>query len=449
MDICVIGGGYVGLVTAAGLAHVGHSVSCVEIDRKRLDALNAGRLPIHERGLPEMVDDGVARKLLRFTDDLASVVARSQIAIIAVQTPPREDGTVNTDFVKLAMTEILAHAPRGLTVVVKSTVPIGTGDELARLADHVDRDVTVVSNPEFQREGLAVGDFLEPDRIVIGGADDQSIDLVAKMYESIDSAVLKVSRRASELGKYAANSYLASRISFMNEIAQLCDAARIDVVDVEEIIGSDQRIGPHFLKPGLGWGGSCFPKDVSGLLSMANEAGIRLQIISAANEVNRLQAQLAFAHATAGLDLSGGATVGVLGLSFKPNTDDVRESPAVRLVEQLSAAGVATKAYDPVAMPNARQVLSNTLFCDSPYQVAEGVDAVIIATDWPEFRETDWSRIAMGTSVTATSPSGSNPPSSVNGLTSCSTRDGPPIRPAIWNSTGTSSAFTRPQASAP
>lgn len=392
--ISVIGAGYVGLVTGAGLAWLGHSVVLLESDRTRLARLANGHVPIHEPGLAELLANARDDGRLEFAGDYAAVIPSSDYAFLAVNTPAGPDGEADTRHVFAAVRMLLEHARPGLTVVTKSTVPVGTGDEIERLVLEAGLDgIEVVSNPEFLREGTAVDDFLHPDRIVVGTARPATAEAVAGLYEGLDAAVFVTSRRSAELAKYAANALLATRISFMNEIASISETVGADVEEVARVVGADSRIGPKFLQAGLGWGGSCFPKDLTALAATAARSGRKAAILEAVIEVNARQRERAvelLLDATGGRD---GATVGVLGLAFKPHTDDLRGSPALAIIGRLLEDGVRVRAHDPQAMAHASLLLPTVTLSDEPYDVAEGADALLLATEWPEYLQLDWTRI--------------------------------------------------------
>ncbi len=393
-SVTVIGAGYVGLVTSACLAELGHTVVCVEINPLRLAMLERGEIPIYEPGLEELVRRHRTDGRLTFTDDYTVAIPAADFAFIAVNTPPAADGRADTSFVFSAADAILAHARPGLIIVTKSTVPVGTGDALAqraRAGGHA--SVKIVSNPEFLREGSALADFMVPDRIVVGAADPAAGRAVAGLYASLDAPVIVCDRRSSELAKYAANAFLATRISFMNEIATLCEAAAADVEAVARVMGTDRRIGPAFLRAGLGWGGSCFPKDVRALAAIAADHGHPSALLPAAVTVNAQQRGRVVAQLVAAVQGRTDATVGILGLAFKPGTDDVRESPALAVAERLHEDGIRVRAHDPVAMANAQIVLPGIEYCHDPYEVAVGCDALLLATEWPDYLVLDWHRL--------------------------------------------------------
>jgi UDPglucose 6-dehydrogenase len=390
-SISVIGAGYVGLVTAACLAELGHTVTGLEVDETRLAMLRRGELPIFEPGLGKLFAKHFGSGRLRFESDYAAAIPESEFVFVAVNTPCREDGSADTQFVTSAVRMVLAHARPGLIIILKSTVPVGTADELAMLTAPADvPGVEIVSNPEFLREGSAVADFLQPDRIVVGAEHEAVGDRVAALFDGINAPVMRCSRRAAELAKYTSNALLAARISFMNEIAGLAATLGADVGDVARIVGADRRIGPSFLNAGLGWGGSCFPKDIRALVATAANQGVATPILRAVIDVNSHQRELAFQHLRAAVGGRPGATIGVLGLSFKPGTDDIRESPALDVIGRLIEEGIHVRAHDPAAMPNARRVLPVISFCECAAEVADGADALLLATEWPEYLSLDW-----------------------------------------------------------
>jgi UDPglucose 6-dehydrogenase len=388
------GAGYVGLVTGTCLAELGHAVVCLETDPVRLSMLQRGELPIHEPGLGDAINRLTRTGRLRFADDYAAAVPECDFAFIAVSTPAGPDGRADTSFVFAAARSIIEHARPGLIVVVKSTVPVGTADDIAQLIGRAGRaDVDVVANPEFLREGSAIRDFAAPDRIVIGASDPAAGRAVAQLYASLDAPVMLCSPRSAELAKYAANALLATRISFINEMSVICDALQADVEEVARIVGADRRIGPAFLKAGLGWGGSCFPKDVRALAASAADRNCPADMLDAVLNVNARQREGAFHRIRSAVGTSDGAVVGVLGLAFKPDTDDLRGSPALDIIGRLLEEGIQVRAHDPVAMPKARAILPNIHYCDDAYEVTRGSDALLLATEWPEYLLLDWARV--------------------------------------------------------
>jgi UDPglucose 6-dehydrogenase len=398
VQIGVVGTGYVGLVVGACLAENGNSVSCVDNDQSKVEALRRGEIPIYEPGLEEMIPRNVAEERLRFTTDLASAVRKSEILFIAVGTPQDEDGSADLRHV-LSVAESIGKAMNGPKVlVIKSTVPVGTArrvrETVAAVTEH---SFSVVSNPEFLKEGAALDDFLKPDRVVIGVDGPEAEATMRELYEPFvrtGNPILVMDPASAELTKYAANAMLATRISFMNEIANLCDQVGADVRHVRLGMGTDSRIGSSFLFPGVGYGGSCFPKDVKALLRMGQQAVSPLRVAAAVDAANEAQKAILATRIEAYLGSLKGAVVGVWGLAFKPRTDDVRESPAHVLIEALLARGAKVKAYDPKAMGQARRVFGDRIeLCQKSYEAVEGADALAVVTEWAEFREPDFARI--------------------------------------------------------
>ncbi len=395
MRICVVGSGYVGLVTAACLADSGNHVVGVDVDDTKVAALSAGECPIFERGLGELLAANLKAGRLRFTTDLKAAVANTEFIFLAVGTPGQPDGSADLRVVE----EVAAQVGRALAgpvvLVIKSTVPVGTGARVAEIVASVTKHrCDVVSNPEFLKEGTAVDDFMRPDRVVIGSEDPEAAERVAELYKPFvrnNKPIVRMSRAAAEMTKYAANSYLATRISFINEVAEICERAGVDVDEVRRGMGLDARIGQHFLYPGVGYGGSCFPKDVRALSHSARELGVEPGILEAVDRRNQRQ-RSAMAERIIqrlGPDLKR-RRVAVWGLAFKPNTDDVREAPAITIVEALLAAGAALAVHDPKALEAARAVLSERVtYCQDPYAALEGADALLINTEWMEYRSPD------------------------------------------------------------
>lgn len=399
MNVAVVGTGYVGLVAGTCFAELGHKVVCVDNDQNKLAKLRAGKLPIYEPGLEEMVPRNVNRGRLVFTDDLAGAVKGAEVVFIAVGTPPGEDGSADLRYV-LAVADAIGKALDGFKVVVmKSTVPIGTCDRIRGVIEGLTKEpFAVVSNPEFLREGVAVEDFMRPERIVVGTNDERAIDVMRRLYRPLtaDGAkLLLMDVRSSEMTKYASNSMLATRISFMNEIANLCEKLGADVENVRRGMGSDSRIGPHFLKAGVGYGGSCFPKDVAALIQTARENGAEVGILRAAVETNERQ-KVKLVEVIKG-DLGEslvGKKIALWGLAFKPQTDDMREAPSIPLCEALVAAGAEVVAYDPEARHTAKVELGDTIvYAEDPYKGLEGADALCLVTEWKEFTAPDWERV--------------------------------------------------------
>jgi len=400
MKIAVVGSGYVGLVAAACLSEMGNTVISVDNDQEKIAGLEKGILPIYEPGLDVLIDRNVREKRLSFSTDTALAVKKSSIIFIAVGTPPEEDGSADLKHV-LAVAADIGRAMDGPRIVInKSTVPVGTA-ELVRceVKKYTDYRVDVVSNPEFLKEGAAIDDFMKPDRVVVGTASDEVAEVMQELYRPFvrtNNPIYIMSNRSAELTKYVANSLLATKISFMNEIANLCDVVGADVQDIRRGIGSDRRIGPHFIFPGVGFGGSCFPKDVKALRHTSDSYGYHLDILQAVTEVNTAQKRIMGKKITGvfGEDLTG-KTFGVWGLSFKPNTDDMREAPSLVIIRDILDRGGKVKAYDPEATEYARKLLGDSItYCHSGYEALEGSDALLLITEWTEFREPDFERIA-------------------------------------------------------
>ena len=400
MRIAMIGTGYVGLVSGACFADFGHVVTCVDSDAGKIAAVERGEMPIYEPGLEEMVASNMAQARLVFTTDLAAAVRQAEAVFIAVGTPSRRgDGHADLTYVHAAARAI-ATALDGFTVVVtKSTVPVGTGDEVEALIREVrpQADFAVVSNPEFLREGAAIGDFKRPDRIVVGSEDARAREVMSEIYRPLylnQSPILFTSRRTAELTKYAANAFLATKITFINEIADLCEKVGADVQDVARGIGLDNRIGGKFLHAGPGYGGSCFPKDTLALIKTAQTYAAPMQIVETVAAVNaaRKRAMAERVIAACGGSVAG-KTIGLLGLAFKPNTDDMRDAPSLDIVAALMAAGAKVKAHDPQAMGQARPLMPGVEFCADAYLCAEGAAALVIVTEWEAFRALDLARV--------------------------------------------------------
>ena len=404
MRIAMIGTGYVGLVSGACFADFGHDVVCVDKDSRKIEGLHAGRMPIWEPGLDALVQANVDRGRLSFTTDVAQGVKGAEAVFIAVGTPARRgDGHADLTFVYQAVRELAAHIAAGTVVVTKSTVPVGTGDEIVKILNEEGAaDISVASNPEFLREGAAIADFKHPDRIVVGAEDERAEAVLKEIYRPLflnRAPILFTGRRTAELTKYAANAFLAVKISFINEIANLCEAVDADVQDVARGIGLDNRIGPKFLHAGPGYGGSCFPKDTLALLQTAEQAGLDQKIVRTTVQVNdSRKAEMVDRVAKAlGGDLAG-KRIGLLGLAFKPNTDDMRDAPSLPLVAGLQSRGASVCAFDPVAADHAKGLMPGVEFATNPYAVAQGADALVVVTEWDEFRGIDLDRIAAAMS---------------------------------------------------
>ncbi|WP_404421061.1 UDP-glucose dehydrogenase family protein [Thalassospira australica] len=400
MRVAMIGTGYVGLVSGACFSEFGTEVICVDKDAAKIARLEDGIMPIYEPGLDVLVENNVKAGRLKFTTDLKEGVKGAEAIFIAVGTPTRRgDGHADLSYVYAAAEEI-ADAIEGFTVIVtKSTVPVGTGREVERIIRErrPDAEFAVVSNPEFLREGSAIGDFMRPDRVVIGTSDERARDVMRDLYRPlylIETPIVFTSRETSEMIKYAANTFLAAKITFINEIADLCEKVGADVHDVARGIGLDGRIGKKFLHPGPGYGGSCFPKDTLALVRTAQEHNSPLRIIETVVDVNaRRKKAMADRIIAACRGSVAGKTIGILGLAFKPNTDDMRDAPSLDIVPALIAAGAVVKAYDPEAMTEAKKILEDVTYCDTAFDTLEGADAMVVLTEWNEFRGMDLDRI--------------------------------------------------------
>ncbi len=399
MEVCVVGTGYVGLVAGTCFADSGRDVVCVDKDVAKIEALNAGKVPIYEPGLSELVARNRAEGRLTFTTDIEAGVQKSRIVFIAVGTPQGDDGRADKRFV-LEVARAIGRAMNGYKIVVdKSTVPVGTAEEVrAAIRSQTTHPFDVVSNPEFLKEGDAIQDFMKPDRVVIGTDKASVAEVMRELYAPFvrtDKPILVMDIPSAEMTKYAANALLATKISFMNEISRVCERVGADVTMVRKGIGSDSRIGPHFLFPGLGYGGSCFPKDVQAIIRTGADHGVPMEILSAVESVNQSQRQHFIDKVMRhfGNDLSG-RTLAVWGLSFKPRTDDMRMAPAVTVIQAFLDAGAAVRAHDPEAMHEARKTFGDRVaFCDTNYTALEGADALVIITEWNEFRRPDFERV--------------------------------------------------------
>jgi len=399
MRIAVVGTGYVGLVTGTCFAEFGVNVTCVDVDEEKISLLQRGKVPIYEPGLEEMVRRNIAEGRLSFSTDLSGTVEKSLVVFIAVGTPQGNDGGADLSFVQEVARGIARSMKDYKVVVTKSTVPMGTGAMIRKLIREEQPspvEFSVASNPEFLREGSAIEDFMRPNRVVIGADDPRAIEILKELYNPlflIEAPFLITTVISSEMVKYASNAFLAAKISFINDIAHLCEKVGADVHDVARGMGLDHRIGRLFLHPGPGYGGSCFPKDTLAILKVAQDRGLDLKVIRAAVEVNDSQAERMVEKVRNFLGTARGKKVGVLGLSFKPNTDDIRESASIRIIERLLAEGVTIRAYDPVSMSEARKVLKGVEMGTDPYDTAAGCDALVIATEWNQFRNLDLPRL--------------------------------------------------------
>jgi len=394
--ICVVGMGCVGSVTAACLADLGNEVACVDIDEERIRKLQQGVMPIFEPGLEELVVRNSKAGRLTFTTDYREALKGVSLAFITVGTPSSNEGEADLKYVEAAA-ESIAQAIEGPFIVVnKSTVPIGTGDLVAEIAERNRRShhlTAVVSNPEFLREGSAVHDFMHPDRIILGSSDQKAAERVAELYSPLQAPIIITDIRTAEMIKYASNAYLATRISFINEIASICELVGADVKEVARGMGLDKRIGLHYLEAGLGWGGSCLPKDVRALSRAAASRGYEPRLLEAVAEVNEIQRGKVVERLKEALGRLEGMEVGLLGLSFKPNTDDLREAPSLDIIRLLQREGAKVRAYDPVAMEKAKNLVPELECARNPHELSRGCDALILVTEWNEFKQLDLGRI--------------------------------------------------------
>ncbi|MBI1393220.1 MAG: nucleotide sugar dehydrogenase [Alphaproteobacteria bacterium] len=400
MKVAIVGSGYVGLVSGACFADFGHTVVCIDKDTAKIDALTRGEIPIYEPGLDQLVAENVAAKRLSFTTDLAEATRQAEAVFIAVGTPSRRgDGFADLSYVYAAAEEIAASIEGFTVIVTKSTVPVGTGSEVDGIIRRTrpDADFAVVSNPEFLREGAAIEDFKRPDRVVVGTEDDRAIEVMRELYRPLyinETPILFTNRTTSELIKYAANAFLATKITFINEMADLCEQVGADVQQVARGIGLDRRIGPKFLHAGPGYGGSCFPKDTLALVRTAQSAGVPTKIVEAVVEINdRRKRQMAERIIAAAGGSVSGKTIAVLGLTFKPDTDDMREAPSLSIVPALLEAGAKIRAFDPAGMEEARPLLPAVTFCEGPYDTMDGAEVSVLVTEWDEFRALDFARV--------------------------------------------------------
>ena len=396
MKITVVGGGYVGLVTAACLAELGNDVICVDIDEEKIRKLNNDVMPIYEPGVEELAKRNRKEKRLVFTTDLKDAIKKSEIIFICVGTPPKENGDADLSYVENVARTIADVMDSYKLIVDKSTVPVQTGEKVARTIKSYNRhkvEFDVISNPEFLREGSAVNDFMHPDRIVIGCESEKAKDIMGKLYAPLKSPILYTDIKSAEIIKHASNSFLATKISFINAVANICELAGADVEKVAEEMGMDKRIGSQFLNAGIGYGGFCFPKDAEAFIRIAEKLGYDFRLLKATQEINQFQKEHFVKKVEKALWVVKNKNIGVLGLAFKPNTDDMRFAPSVDIIEALQREGAKIKAYDPEAMEKARQVLKNIEYCNNPYDAAKDADALLILTEWNEFKELDMNKI--------------------------------------------------------
>ncbi|HRJ87118.1 MAG: UDP-glucose/GDP-mannose dehydrogenase family protein [Blastocatellia bacterium] len=399
MHIAVIGTGYVGLVTGACFAEFGVDVTCVDVDSTKIDKLNNGIIPIYEPGLDQIVEKNAKAGRLKFTTDIRSAVEGAQVVFLAVGTPPKDDGSPDMSYYQQAAKDVAAAMNGYKVLVTKSTVPVGTGKWLrefvsANLPDNI--EFGVASNPEFLREGAAIEDFMRPDRVVIGSNEGRAIDVMKELYRPlylIETPIVITSLEAAELIKYAANAFLATKITFINEVANLCDAIGCDVHDVARGMGMDNRIGRKFLHPGPGYGGSCFPKDTRALTTVADQFGVETLIVDAVIEANERQREAMIPKIERLVGDLSGKQVGMLGLSFKPETDDMRESPAIEIIRSILEKGATIRAFDPVAMDEAKHYVSGIEYATDEYDAIKGADVLVIVTEWNQFRALDMEKV--------------------------------------------------------
>ena len=398
MNLAIVGSGYVGLVAGTCFAESGNEVVCVDIDEKKIAMLKAGEVPIYEPGLQEMVQSNIEEQRLFFTTDLADAVKKSAVIFIAVGTPQGQSGDANLEYVRATAKEIARAMDAYKVIVTKSTVPVGTADRIKQwVAEETSQAFAVVSNPEFLKEGAAVEDFMKPDRVVLGGDDGEALATVKQLYEPFvrtGNPIMVMDSRSAEMSKYASNAMLATKISFINEVARLCEQLHADIGEVRRAISLDRRIGPHFIFPGAGYGGSCFPKDIRAMISMGGE-NPEMLLLKAVEQVNERQKALLVDKVKRhfGVNLTG-LTFGVWGLAFKPRTDDMRDAPAITVIESLLAEGAKVQAFDPEAGAEAKKIFGERIrYVQRNYDALEGASALIILTEWNEFRRPDFARI--------------------------------------------------------
>ena len=399
MHIAVIGTGYVGLVSGACFAEFGNSVICVDSDAKKIEMIKAGKMPIYEPGLEALVAKNVREGRLEFTTEINSAIEKSLVVMLAVGTPSSLDGSADMSQVEAVALEIARALNSYKVIVTKSTVPVGAAGYIKRIIDENKKSscrYSVASNPEFLREGAAINDFLRPDRVVIGCNDEEAIEILKDLYRPlylIETPFVVTNPESAEMIKYASNAFLATKISFINEIANLCDRLGADVHDVAKGMGMDKRIGGKFLHPGPGFGGSCFPKDVKALAAIARTVNYEMKLTEAVLSVNHRQMASVIERIRRAVPELAGKTIALLGLAFKPDTDDMRDAPALRIISDLQAAGAAVRAYDPAAMEAARHFVADVVFCEDEYEAARDSDALVIVTEWNQFRGLDLNRL--------------------------------------------------------
>jgi len=396
MNVCVVGCGYVGLVTGACLAEIGHRVRCVDSDRNKINALLSGKIPIYEEGLEQIVRRNVKKKRLAFAPTLAEGMVAAQVVFIAVGTPPRDDGSADLTYIEAVAREIAMNLKRYTVIAEKSTVPVETGEQVERTIMRCNQKkipFDVVSNPEFLQEGTAVRDFLQPDRIVVGVKSKRAQKVMQDLYAPLKAKTLITDLKSAELIKHASNSFLATKISFMNSVARVCERVGADVKQVAEGMGLDPRIGSAFLQAGIGFGGFCLPKDLEAFYYISHKVGYDFDLLRVVKDVNEQQRAQFVKKIEEAVWILKGKTIAVLGVAFKPHTDDIRFAPSIDIIERLQAAGARVKAYDPIAMQKAGSALKNVTFCKSAYEAADDADCLALVTEWPEFKTLNFPRI--------------------------------------------------------
>ncbi|HOW28636.1 MAG TPA: UDP-glucose/GDP-mannose dehydrogenase family protein [Elusimicrobiota bacterium] len=395
-NVTIIGSGYVGLVTGACLAEIGHSVTCVDNDTRKIQTLQKGHIPIYEPGLKELIAKNKKKKRIVFTNSLQNGIEDADMVFIAVNTPPLPDGEADLSYVEAVTREVAQHMKRYIIIVEKSTVPVQTGEKIKqtiRLYGRKPEDFDVASNPEFLREGTAIKDFLKPDRIVVGVESKRAEEALRALYKPIRAPLIVTDIKSAELIKHSSNSFLAMKISFINAVAQVCERVGADVTCVAKGMGYDKRIGSSFLNAGLGFGGSCFPKDLAAYIKMAERAGYHFDLLKAVQHINEQQRQWVIDHLKKALWNLKGKTIAMWGLAFKPDTDDLRNAPAIDIIRKLQSEGCQVNAYDPVAMEKTKALLPNVRYCKDPYDALSGAEAVVLATEWQVFKDIDLKKV--------------------------------------------------------
>jgi len=396
MNICIVGTGYVGLVSGTVFAHKGHNVICIDKEEDKIHMLKEGKMPIYEPDLEKMVVENYKAKRLKFSTDVGEGVRSSQIIVIAVGTPPSEDGRADLSHIEQVARQIARHINEYKIIVEKSTVPVQTGEKVQLTIQRnikQEFEFDVVSNPEFLKEGAAIEDALHPDRIVVGTSSERARKVMQELYKDFGAPIIMTDVKSAEIIKHAANSFLACKISYINAVARICELAGANIMEVAEGMGLDRRIGRQFLNAGLGYGGSCFPKDIDAFERISQELGYDFRMLHEVQLINKEQRIHFLKKVEEELWILKGKVVGVLGLAFKPDTDDMREAPAITVIHELQKKGAIIKAYDPQAMHNAKNILEKVEYCQDPYAVAQGADCLIIATEWDEFKKLDLAKV--------------------------------------------------------